>query len=207
MKFLKVCFSLCHSFRSTGQYERVKGLTRYLQVIHQSSWCQQGVDHPFMNAIIESRLGSIEPRLGIIESPLGIIEPRLGIIELLMGRVEAHLGIIKPLLGKVELCFGTVEPVKGLTKLYFENVSRRARKSAVVKLRMPLSNGPSEKTVAYYYKQNNFKSSSALEKVSVHSTKSTDLGILLSSQRSDTCRHSKTAETINDVETESHLEY
>ena len=195
MKFLKVCFSLCHSFRSTGQYERVKGLTRYLQVIHQSS-----VDHPFMNAIIESRLGSIEPRLGIIES-------RLGIIELLMGRVEAHLGVIKPLLGKVELCFGTVEPVKGLTKLYFENVSRRARKSAVVKLRMPLSNGPSEKTVAYYYKQNNFKSSSALEKVSVHSTKSTDLGILLSSQRSDTCRHSKTAETINDVETERHLEY
>ena len=70
-----------------------------------------------------------------------IIESRLGIIEPLMGRVEAHF----------ELCFGTVEPVKGLKKLYFENGSRRARKSAVVKLRMPLSNEPSEKTVAYFY--------------------------------------------------------
>ena len=66
-----------------------------------------------------------------------IIEPRLGSIEPLMGRVEDHLGIIKALLGKIELCFGTVKPVKGLKKLYFENVSRRARKSAVVKLRMP----------------------------------------------------------------------
>ena len=107
MNFLKVCFSLCHSFRSTGQYERVKGLTRYFQVIHQGSWRQQDVDHAFMDAIIESRLGSIEPRLGIIEP--------------LMGRVEAHLGIVKSLLGKIELCFGTVEPVKGLKKLYFEN--------------------------------------------------------------------------------------
>ena len=124
MNFLKVCFSLCHSFRSTVQCERVKGLTRYFQVIHQDSWRQQDVDHAFMNAIIESRLGSIEPRLGIIE-------PRLGIIEPLMGRVEAHLGIIKSLLGKIELCFGTVEPVKGLKKLYFENGSLRARKSAV----------------------------------------------------------------------------
>ena len=136
MNFLKVCFSLCHSFRSTGQYERVKGLTRYFQVIHQGSWRQQDVDHAFMDAIIESRLGSIEPRLGIIEP--------------LMGRVEAHLGIVKSLLGKIELCFGTVEPVKGLKKLYFENGLRRARKSAVVKLRMPLSNEPSEKTVAYF---------------------------------------------------------
>ena len=185
MNFLKVCFSLCHSFRSTVQCERVKGLTRYFQVIHQGSWRQQDVDHAFMNAIIEPRLGSIEPRLGIIE-------PRLGIIEPLMGRVESHLGIIKSLLGKIELCFGTVEPVKGLKKLYFENGSRRARKSAVVKLRMPLSNEPSEKTVAYFYRQNDFKSSSAFENVSVHSTKSTDLGILLSLQRNDTCRHSKT---------------
>ena len=110
MNFLKVCFSLCHSFRSTVQCERVKGLTRYFQVIHQGSWRQQDVDHAFMNAIIE---------------------PRLGIIEPLMGRVEAHLGIIKSLLGKIELCFGTVEPVKGLKKLYFENGSLRARKSAV----------------------------------------------------------------------------
>ena len=129
MNFLKVCFSLCHSFRSTGQYERVKGLTRHFQVIHQGSWRQQDVDHAFMDAIIE---------------------PRLGIIEPLMGRVEAHLGIVKSLLGKIELCFGTVEPVKGLKKLYFENGLRRARKSAVVKLRMPLSNEPSEKTVAYF---------------------------------------------------------
>ena len=189
MNFLKVCFSLCHSFRSTVQCERVKGLTRYFQVIHQGSWRQQDVDHAFMNAIIEPRLGSIEPRLGIIE-------PRLGIIEPLMGRVESHLGIIKSLLGKIELCFGTVEPVKGLKKLYFENGSRRARKSAVVKLRRPLSNEPSEKTVAYFYRQNNFKSRSAFGNVSVHSTKSTDLGILFSLQRSDTCRHSKRAKTI-----------
>lgn len=109
MNFLKVCFSLCHCFRSTVQCERVKGLTRYFQVIHQGSWRQQDVDHAFMNAIIEPRLG----------------------------RVEAHLGIIKSLLGKIELCFGTVEPVKGLKKLYFENGSRSARKSTVVKLRMP----------------------------------------------------------------------
>ena len=95
----------------------MKGLTRYFQVIHQGSSCQQDVDHAFMNAIIELRLGSIEPRLGIIEP--------------LMGRVESHLGIIKSLLGKIELCFGTVEPVKGLKKLYFENGSLRARKSAV----------------------------------------------------------------------------
>ena len=80
MNFLKVCFSLCHSFRSTVQCERVKGLTRYFQVIHQGSWRQQDVDHAFMNVIIEPRLGSIEPRLGIIE-------PRLRIIEPLMGRV------------------------------------------------------------------------------------------------------------------------
>ena len=136
MNFLKVCFSLCHSFRSTGRYEGVKGLTRYFQGIHQGGWRQQDVDHAFMDAIIEPRLGSIEPRLGIIEP--------------LMGRVEAHLGIIKSLLGKIELCFGTVEPVKGLKKLYFENGLRRVRKSAVVKLRMPLSNEPSEKTVAYF---------------------------------------------------------
>ena len=102
MSFLKVCSSLSHSFRSTGQYERVKGLIRYFQVIYQSSWRQQDVDHAFMNAIIEPRLGIIEPRLGIIES--------------LMGRVEAHLGIMKPLLGKIELCFGT-EEVKGLKKM------------------------------------------------------------------------------------------
>lgn len=50
--------------------------------------------------------------------------------------------------------------------------------------------------MAYFYRQNNFKSSSAFENVSVHSTKSTDLGILLSLQRSDTCWHSKTAKTI-----------
>ena len=95
-----------------GQYELVKGLTRYFQVIHQSSWCQQDVDHAFMNAITEPHLRSIEPRLGITEP--------------LMGRVEAHLGIIKSLLGKIELCFGTVEPVKGLKKLYFENGLRRS---------------------------------------------------------------------------------
>ena len=186
MNFLKVCFSLCHSFRSTVQCKRVKGLTRYSQVIHEGSWRQQDVDHAFMNAIIEL---SIEPRLGIIE-------PRLGIIEPLMGRVESHLGIIKSLSGKIELCFGTVEPVKGLKKLYFENGSHRARKSAVVKLRRPLSNEPLEKTVAYFYRQNNFKSSSAFGNVSVHSTKSTDLGILFSLQWSDTCRHSKRAKTI-----------
>ena len=61
---------------------------------------------------------------------------------------------------------------------------------------MPLSNEPSEKTVPYFYRQNNFKSSSAFGNVSVHSTKSTDLGILFSLQRSDTCRHSKRAKTI-----------
>ena len=94
-------------------------------------------------------MGSIEPHLEFIEPHLGIIEPRLAIIEPLMGRVEVHLGIINSLLGKIELCFGTVEPIKGLKKLYFENGSHRARKSAVVQLRMPLSNEPSEKPVAY----------------------------------------------------------
>ena len=143
MNFLKVCFALCHSFQSMGQYEQVEGLTQYFQVIHQSSWCQQDVDHAFMNAIIEPHLGSIEPRLGITEP--------------LMARVEAHLGTIKSLLGKIVLCFGTVEPVKGLKKLYFEHGSRRALKSAVVKLRLPLSNEPLKKTVAYFYRQNNFK--------------------------------------------------
>ena len=56
MNFLKVCFSLCHSFRSTGQYERVKGLTRYFQGIHQGSWRQQDVDHAFMDAIDRSKV-------------------------------------------------------------------------------------------------------------------------------------------------------
>ena len=50
--------------------------------------------------------------------------------------------------------------------------------------------------MAYFYRQNNFKSSTAFENVGVHSTKSMDLGILFSLQRSNTCRHSKRAKTI-----------
>ena len=67
---------------------------------------------------------------------------------------------------------GTVEPVEGLKKLYFENVFCGARKSAVVELSILLSNEPSEKAVGYFYRQNHFRSSSALENVSVHLTKS-----------------------------------
>ena len=111
-EFPQSLFRIMPQFSKHGSNEQVKGLTRYFQVIHQSSWCQQDVDHAFMNAIIEPHLGSIEPRLGITEP--------------LMGRVEAHLGTIKSLLGKIVLCFGTVEPIKGLKKLYFENGLHRA---------------------------------------------------------------------------------
>ena len=60
------------------------------------------------------------------------------------------MGIIKPLLGRMEVLLGIVEPVEGLKELYF----RRARISAVVELRIPLSD--------------------------VHLTKSTDVNFLLS---------------------------
>ena len=129
---------------------------------------QKDVDHAFMNAIIEPLLGRIEPRLGII----------------------------KPLLGRIEVRLGTVEPVEGLKKLYFENVFRRVRKSAAVELSILLSNEPSEKAVGYFYRQNHFRSSSALENVSVHLTKSMDVGFLLSSRESDTDRHFKIAKRI-----------
>ena len=73
---------------------------------------------------------------------------------------------------------------------------RRVRKSAAVELSILLSNEPSEKAVGYFYRQNHFRSSSALENVSVHLTKSMDVGFLLSSRESDTDRHFKIAKRI-----------
>ena len=106
MNFLKVSFSICHSFRSTGQSGRLKGLKRCLQVLEQ---CSRRQNNGYVAKVITSVLGRNEiklhqPHLGKKEPFEGVIQPRLGKIEPLLGIFEACLRKLKPLLGITKRC-------------------------------------------------------------------------------------------------------
>ena len=151
MNFLKVFLSICHSFRSTGQSGRMKGL-KCLQVLDQCSRRQQS-GHAVRLTLLTLLLGrneiklhqchlwKTEPFEGVTKAHLGKIEPLLGIFEPRLGRITPLLGITKSLLGNTK-------PDLGLNKCHLGKF-RRFRNCAAVEVKTPSIDQLSTKAVAY----------------------------------------------------------
>ena len=86
-EFLKVSFSICHSFQSKGQSGQMKGLKRCLQALEQCSRFQKNgyVARVITSALERNEMKLHQPHLGKIEPLLGIFEPRLRKLKLLLG--------------------------------------------------------------------------------------------------------------------------
>ena len=126
MNLSKITFSVCHSFRSTSQFGRIKGFKRCLQVFHQCCWRQQ-----------------LNVRLFCEES-----SPVWGLLSPFWGNLSPLWGFLSPFWGELSPFFGIIKPVKGLnTKPNLGNVFRIARKSAATELKTPLIGDTSGKKV------------------------------------------------------------
>ena len=103
MNFLKGVFSICHSFRSTGQPGRINGFDRCFQAVDLcTARC-----HKVTPVLAKTQmLKFYQPHMGKQRPFKGIIEPRLGIIELHWGIIESLLGITKPAEGINKPCLG-----------------------------------------------------------------------------------------------------
>ena len=95
MNFLRRIFSVCHSFRSMCQSDRMKGFKRCFKVEDQGTWRRQNLHA----AILQPPAKRIQIKL--YEPHLGKEKPIMGNIEPLLGITKAAEVLNKPCQGNV----------------------------------------------------------------------------------------------------------